>query len=261
MKVKLGFNILEKLTPILLVSTIGLAFVVGVLWEKVKNLEGGGTKVANTGTQPQAAAGGPKLAVDDLKGYAKQLGLNTNDFNSCLDEGKKEQKVTDELNYGQTVGISGTPGFFVNGHLIEGAQPYQVFKDVIDFELKGGDWAKPDTTVAYLVDASPQNGEIGKEKKSIDASGQSKGPSDAKVTLVEFSDFQCPYCASFYSATEQQIMKDYVESGKVRFVYKHFPLTTIHPNAQKAAEASECAGDQGKFWEMHDLLFNAHTAS
>ena len=259
MKLKFNFNIFEKLTPVLLVSTIGLSFVVGVLWEKVKNLEGGGTTI---GTQQQAAATGPKLSVDDIKGYAKKLGLNTKDFNSCLDDGKYATKVNDSVTYGGTIGISGTPGFFVNGHLIEGAQPYQVFKDTIDYELKGGNWAKPEANVAYLVDGNGANGEIGKDKVSVDASGgQTKGSGDAKVTLIEFSDFQCPYCATFYSQTEQQIMKDYVDTGKVRFVYKQFPLTTIHPFAQKAAEASECAADQGKFWELHDAMFNAHNAS
>ncbi len=80
----------------------------------------------------------------------------------------------------------------------------------------------------------------------------SDGKSDAKVTLVEFSDFECPYCSRFQPVIEQ-VMTDYKD--QVRLVYKHYPLTSIHPNAQKAAEAAECAGDQDKFWEMHDKLF------
>jgi len=78
------------------------------------------------------------------------------------------------------------------------------------------------------------------------------GNKNAKVTLVEFSDFQCPYCGQF-EPTVVQVLRDYKD--KVRVVYKHYPLTSIHPQAQKAAEASECAGAQGKFWEMHDKLF------
>ena len=83
-----------------------------------------------------------------------------------------------------------------------------------------------------------------------------RGNKNAKVTLMEFSDFQCPYCEQF-NPTVDQVRKDYPDT--VRIVYKHYPLTSIHPMAQKAAEAAECAGDQKKFWEMHDKLFANQT--
>ncbi len=79
-----------------------------------------------------------------------------------------------------------------------------------------------------------------------------RGDKNAEITLLEYSDFQCPYCSRFHP-TLVQVMNDY--KGKVRWVYRHFPLTSIHPYAQKAAEASECASEQGKFWEMADALF------
>lgn len=85
------------------------------------------------------------------------------------------------------------------------------------------------------------------------------GDKDAKITLVEFSDFQCPFCASFGKDTLPQIKKDYVDTGKVKLAYRHFPLD-FHANAQKAAEASECANEQGKFWEYHDKLFETQSA-
>jgi len=81
------------------------------------------------------------------------------------------------------------------------------------------------------------------------------GNKGAKVTIVEFSDFQCPFCSSLWKDTLPQIKKDYIDTGKVKFAYRHYPLVAIHPNAQKAAEASECANEQGKFWEYHDKLF------
>lgn len=83
-----------------------------------------------------------------------------------------------------------------------------------------------------------------------------RGDFNAPITLVEFSDFECPFCERHYP-TLKKILSDY--AGKVRLVYKHFPLS-FHPNSQKAAEASECADEQGKFWEYHDKLFENQAA-
>lgn len=80
-----------------------------------------------------------------------------------------------------------------------------------------------------------------------------RGPDDARVTVIEFADFQCPYCGRFHSQTLPLILKEY--GDRIRFVYRDFPLTASHPFAQKAAEASECADDQGKFWDYHDVLY------
>jgi len=81
----------------------------------------------------------------------------------------------------------------------------------------------------------------------------SLGPADAPIVIVEFSDFQCPFCKRFHDETYQSLMTAY--PGKIRFVYRHFPLTSIHPNAFPAAEASMCANEQGAFWQYHDKIF------
>lgn len=82
-----------------------------------------------------------------------------------------------------------------------------------------------------------------------------KGNSNAPVTIVEWSDFECPFCARFYRDTLPQIQSEYIDTGKVKLVFRDFPLG-FHANAQKSAEAAECAGEQGMFWEMHDKLFD-----
>ena len=82
-----------------------------------------------------------------------------------------------------------------------------------------------------------------------------RGNPDAPITILEFSDFQCPFCARFYSQTLPLIKDEYIDTGKVNFVYRDFPIQSIHPNALPAAVAAECANEQGRYWEYHDILF------
>jgi protein-disulfide isomerase len=82
------------------------------------------------------------------------------------------------------------------------------------------------------------------------------GPLDAPVTLVEYGDFECPYCGMAYPIVESVRRR---MGDNMRFVFRHFPLTQIHPHAQQAAEMAEAAGDRGKFWQMHGILYqNQH---
>ena len=82
-----------------------------------------------------------------------------------------------------------------------------------------------------------------------------KGAAEAKVAVIEFTDYQCPFCARHAGATLAAIENDYVQSGKVRYVLRDFPIASIHPQAAKAHQAAYCAGDQGKYWDMHRQLF------
>ena len=81
------------------------------------------------------------------------------------------------------------------------------------------------------------------------------GNSNALITIIEFSDFQCPFCAKFHIQTLPKIMEEYIKDGKVKLVFRDFPIQSIHSNALLASAAAECANEQGKFKEMHDKLF------
>jgi protein-disulfide isomerase len=91
------------------------------------------------------------------------------------------------------------------------------------------------------------------------AGAPSLGRADAPVTIIEFSDFECPFCQRFSKSTLPEIKRDYVDTGKVRYVFMDFPLEQMHAKARKAGEAAHCAAEQGKFWEMHDMLFEQTT--
>lgn len=87
-----------------------------------------------------------------------------------------------------------------------------------------------------------------------EGNGAVQGDANAPVTIIEFSDYECPFCGRAFQQTYPLIKENYIDTGKVRYVFRDFPLS-FHPNAQKAAEAARCAGDQDKYWEMHDKLF------
>lgn len=198
--------------------------------------------------------------VERLKFYATKLSLDKGKFDSCLDASQKADLVNSDYSEGLQAGVEGTPAFFLNGYPIYGAQPYSVFKDAIAFLIKGGDFSSPDDSVRYLVDGKENNGEVSKNKVTVGAGSLPfLGNSNAPVTLVEFSDYQCPYCGRFYSTSEKQLIDELVNTGKVKFYYRDFPLSQIHIGAQKGAEAARCAGDQGRYWQYHDLIFENQT--
>ncbi|HXW08715.1 MAG TPA: DsbA family protein [Vicinamibacterales bacterium] len=95
---------------------------------------------------------------------------------------------------------------------------------------------------------------------SISIAGEpARGSSTAKVTLVEVSDYHCPFCRRHMQETQPRIEQEYIRTGKVRYVFVDYPIEQLHPSAFKAHEAANCAGDQGKYWEMHAALFASPT--
>jgi protein-disulfide isomerase len=83
------------------------------------------------------------------------------------------------------------------------------------------------------------------------------GSKDAPITVVEFSDYQCPFCQRFHTQVYGDLKKDFIDTGKVRFYSRDLPIDQLHPNATRAAQAARCAGDQGQFWALRDIM-SAH---
>ena len=107
--------------------------------------------------------------------------------------------------------------------------------------------------------SKPTGGTTGREipvpTEAVSLQGAAlEGPASARVVMLEFSDFQCPFCSRFSTETLPVLRSEFVNTGKMSVAFRHMPLP-IHAQAQKAAEAAECAGRQGRFWQMHDALF------
>lgn len=186
-----------------------------------------------TGGLPQGA---PQKQGDLFQELAKQIGVNMNTFNDCVAKRTYQNKVQNDLEEGTALGVQGTPGSFVNGIEVNGAISYEQLKPMIDAALSGarGDLA---------------------DKIQITSQDHMRGNASAPVTIVEFSDLQCPYCAAFHP-TLQRILQEY--GDKVSWVYRHYPIDSIHSKARPGAEAAECVFEQKKddgFWKFVDGVF------
>jgi protein-disulfide isomerase len=210
------------------------------------------------------------LGRDALTGYAREIGLDVDRFNAALDgeagKARIDRDVADEARFS----VGGTPQFFINGRSFRGAQPIEAFKQIIDEELrKANALLAAGTPRAALYAALTKNG-LEKEDRPapppakpdpdanrrirVDVAGApARGPADAPVTIVEFADFQCPFCVRA-EETLENLRHDYPD--QIRFVWRDLPLP-FHPEARPAAVAARAAATQGKFWAMHDRLYAA----
>jgi protein-disulfide isomerase len=200
-------------------------------------------------------------------GFAKQLGLDVAKFQAAFDNPKYDQVIKDDMALGAKLGVRGTPHFFVNGERVSGAQPIDKFETIVKAQLE-----EAKKMVAAGVAKDQIYAKMVSEKYKAEAAQQQKpaepasvvnmvpvrpndpmkgNTKDYLVTIVEFSDFQCPFCTRV-NPTIDEIMKNY--GDKVRIVFKQNALA-FHKEAGPAAEASLAAHEQGKFWEMHDMLF------
>jgi protein-disulfide isomerase len=205
------------------------------------------------------------LSAPSLEACARQIGLDLPKFRAALQSRAGKARVITDTELGRQLGVEGTPTLFLNGRAVMGAQPIDEFRRVVDDEIARADkllarGVRPDQLYATLL-----QGALSKSPspapRLIDASPEvykvplgdapARGGAQPKVTIVEFSDFQCPYCGRV-ETTLQQLLKDY--GNDVAIFYRHNPLP-FHDNAMPAALASEAARAQGKFWEMHDKLY------
>jgi protein-disulfide isomerase len=203
-----------------------------------------------------------------LEKLAGEVGLNMGKVKAALDNEKGKERIKKDMDDAANFGARGTPNFFINGRNLRGAQPIDQFKSVIDEEIKKADAKLAAGTprgqlyASFIKDGldkaaapAPQQrpGEPDANTRfAADVKGAPiKGAKDALVTIVQYSDFQCPFC-SRVEPTIEKVMTEY--KGKVRVAWRDLPLP-FHPNAMPAAIAARAAGEQGKFWEMHDKIF------
>ncbi len=187
-------------------------------------------------------------AVDStIESLVEEIEVDTDKFAECVADNDFKDEIAKDTSDGQAAGITGTPGFVVgklngdgqvDGVVISGAQPYSSFKTEIDNYLSGAG----ESTAKVSIDDDPYLGD--KDK--------------VKVALVEFSDFECPFCQKFHNDTFEQIISDYVDSGKIIYVYRDFPLSFHEPKASEAANAANCvqkvAGNE-KYFEFSKLYY------
>lgn len=188
------------------------------------------------------------LDTASLKQYASRLGL---DISSCLDNQETAGIVRADMQEAQQRGVSGTPSFWVHDELIVGAVPYSQLSTAIDQKLSGD--MPPRAPTQPQQQAPPQQA----ERADVKDGNYVLGDDNAPVTIVEFTDFQCPFCKRAHDQTFPQIMSEYIDEGQVRYTVRHYPLP-FHTEAAKASEAAECAGKLGgseAFFAYSDLLF------
>ncbi len=235
-----------------------------------------------------------QLSDENYKKWGQEIGLDAKKFEADLKDAEVAKAVDRDQAIANGLGVRGTPGFFINGVNVSGAQPIENFTKIIDEqitkandEIGKGAKAGPDlvekltrTNNPALADnlikwifkgenppagaapAAAAGGDAAKPaqppaddktvwKVALRGDEPVKGKADAPITIVEYTDFQCPFCSKVLPALDETL-KNYPD--KVKLVFKNYPLS-FHQNAMPAAEAAQCAKEQGKFWEVEEKYF------
>lgn len=198
-----------------------------------------------------------------LASVAQELGMDMDAYTECVTSGVNMARVDDGVSIATEMGFNATPSFLFTAETLPdtyrfiGAYPVDSFRQFIDTMLAGEappqEPAEPEPQLPPW--ASPEGLTPNPDMPGYTMAGdQYKGNPDALVTVIEFSDFQCPACAQHNNEVQAVLDKEFIESDKVFWVFKNRPLP-MHPYAPVGAAAGECAADQGMFWEMHDAIF------
>lgn len=184
--------------------------------------------------------GGYTANVSGGKQYPK------NAFTACLDSHKYAAAIDADKAAATNAGVQGTPATFINGKFISGAQPWNIFQKAIDS-------AQPNYWPAQAVDVSSG----AKQNNAPAPTGDDVvlGQANAPVTVIEYGDYQCPFCARWFETIEPQLKSTYVDTGKVKFIFRNYPF--LGAESEASAEAAECAKDQGAYWAYHNALYTA----
>ncbi|MEM6993235.1 MAG: thioredoxin domain-containing protein, partial [Myxococcota bacterium] len=209
-----------------------------------------------------------KSSLSGLDDLIAKHGLDAEKFKVDMGSPAAAKSIDDDMKAAAVLGISGTPAFVVNGHHYRGKRDYSQWKEILEAEIDAAEDVVDGGVPAGEVYAHLMKSAVEKQAPppSADAPGPDPearyqvkpegraalGPEDALVTIVEFSDFQCPYCSRMAPVAHQIVERN----PDVRFVFRNLPLS-MHKQARPAALAAVAAGRQGKFWEMHDKLFGA----
>lgn len=199
-----------------------------------------------------------------LRSVAEDVGLDLAKYDTCIGDSTEQARVEAAIKQGQEIGFNATPSFQLvdskktdEPHQVVGARPIEYFSKYVDALLAGTEppeeptapkpelpqWAKPESLIPDPEHAGFTTG-----------GDPYRGSADALLVIVEFTDYQCPSCKNHARDTQPEVDRRLIDTGMVRWVTKHLPLRE-HPNAAAAATAAECAGDQNKFYDMHDSLF------
>ncbi|MFH1959629.1 MAG: thioredoxin domain-containing protein [Patescibacteria group bacterium] len=228
-------------------------FFAGALWTENQAVKAGGspTKEVADANQQEVVKEENKLSKTNLQNYAYATNKNfdRNKFDKCLDNSQFAEKIKNQSAQGSAAGITGTPGtiIVVDGQpkeIISGALPIAQIKTVVDRYLTGNSEVDPKAAAALKASGFAP----------ISEDDHLQGNKEAKIVLVEYSDFECPYCSGFHN-TMNQVIKEY--GDQIAWVYRHYPLG-FHPNAQLAAQAAECVAEVGgneAFWRFADQAF------
>jgi protein-disulfide isomerase len=196
-----------------------------------------------------------------FESLAGQLNIDAGAFAECQSELRYEAEIRADIDHGVSRGVRSTPSFFLNEQPLIGAQPITAFNQAIAMVLEGQQLAQAPTAEPAEPQSPLTPPPVAPTPAAIqmDTFAAEMGDPDAPVTIVEFTDYQCPFCQSYASQTLPSLVADKIATGEVHYILKDLPLDSIHPNARPAAVAARCAGQQGKYWEMHDALFESQS--